>query len=455
MDRQRNPKEGFWCAIAILLGIILVAFGISFFIMVSIDANRARLFRQAQELVENGQYEEAQTILKGLEGYSGRDELMLESQYLDACSYYEAEDYKTAYRRFLQLGEYKDSHELLEICDKEQKYIAGLEAIAEGNYATGFKYFKSIRTYKDADDRLDAAVNQLGERYRKRGKYSSFINNSDYFVDTPSYYRHCEKYADELMDKHNAPATRSALEYYKRASAMRDIEDKIAYCEMVLDYWTAVENIFEGDIYKGLVLLEEIREYEPAAKAIDGVTRNRNLIGVYQGTSYKIHSTLGKVYDSSLYASQEKRVVQLEFDAEGNEVFYVDGKRATKEGNVLNYKVYGNDSDRSTFDLSSGVLVTQYLRKNGAELGDKYVYTMKRVQNYDAAYKRAVEEQYQIQKKKEEAAKNAKQTTTKKSSKNTTSMPDCDDYESFDDFMDDWDGKMPDGSNAEDYWDNW
>ena len=34
-------------------------------------------------------------------------------------------------------------------------------------------------------------------------------------------------------------------------------------------------------------------------------------------------------------------------------------------------------------------------------------------------------------------------------------MPDCDDYDSYEDFMDDWDGRMPDGSDAEDYWENW
>lgn len=51
-----------------------------------------------------------------------------------------------------------------------------------------------------------------------------------------------------------------------------------------------------------------------------------------------------------------------------------------------------------------------------------------------------------------------KTTTTKKnssSSKKTYTMPDCDDYEDYDDFMDDWDGCMPDGSDAEDYWENW
>ena len=37
----------------------------------------------------------------------------------------------------------------------------------------------------------------------------------------------------------------------------------------------------------------------------------------------------------------------------------------------------------------------------------------------------------------------------------TEEMPDCDDYESYEDFMDDWDGYMPDGSDAEDYWEDW
>ena len=48
-------------------------------------------------------------------------------------------------------------------------------------------------------------------------------------------------------------------------------------------------------------------------------------------------------------------------------------------------------------------------------------------------------------------------TTTKKktSSGKKYEMPDCDDYDSYDDFMDDWDGCMPDGSDAEDYWENW
>jgi len=59
--------------------------------------------------------------------------------------------------------------------------------------------------------------------------------------------------------------------------------------------------------------------------------------------------------------------------------------------------------------------------------------------------------------------KDTKTSTTKTSNSKTSSsttkkkysMPDCDDYEDYDDFMDEWDGCMPDGSDAEDYWENW
>jgi len=46
-------------------------------------------------------------------------------------------------------------------------------------------------------------------------------------------------------------------------------------------------------------------------------------------------------------------------------------------------------------------------------------------------------------------------TGSSSSSNSEYEMPDCDDYDSFEEFMDDWDGCMPDGSDAEDYWDNW
>lgn len=52
------------------------------------------------------------------------------------------------------------------------------------------------------------------------------------------------------------------------------------------------------------------------------------------------------------------------------------------------------------------------------------------------------------------SSKNSRKKLTKKSYY-TDDMPDCDDYDNWGEFMDDWDGNMPDGSDASDYWDNW
>ena len=57
-------------------------------------------------------------------------------------------------------------------------------------------------------------------------------------------------------------------------------------------------------------------------------------------------------------------------------------------------------------------------------------------------------------KKNSGSSKSSKRKITKKSYY-TDDMPDCDDYDCWGDFMDDWDGNMPDGSDASDYWDNW
>lgn len=53
--------------------------------------------------------------------------------------------------------------------------------------------------------------------------------------------------------------------------------------------------------------------------------------------------------------------------------------------------------------------------------------------------------------------KNSSSKPTYKSKQKTkeSEWPDPDDYDSYEDFMDEWDGYMPDGSDAEDYWENW
>ncbi len=86
--------------------------------------------------------------------------------------------------------------------------------------------------------------------------------------------------------------------------------------------------------------------------------------------------------------------------------------------------------------------------------------TKKSNTKYSSSYKKNTSKKKNYTKKntKKSSGSSYKKSTSKKSSKKSSKCvewPDCDDYWDEDEFLDDWDGNMPDGSDAMDYWDNW
>ncbi len=80
---------------------------------------------------------------------------------------------------------------------------------------------------------------------------------------------------------------------------------------------------------------------------------------------------------------------------------------------------------------------------------------------YSSSYKKSTtkkntKKSYKKNTKKSTGSSSYKKSSSKKSSKKSCQeWPDCDDYWDEDEFLDDWDGNMPDDSDAMDYWDNW
>lgn len=86
--------------------------------------------------------------------------------------------------------------------------------------------------------------------------------------------------------------------------------------------------------------------------------------------------------------------------------------------------------------------------------------TKKSSTKYSSSYKKNTSKKSNYSKKntKKSSGSSYKKSINKKSSKKSSKSvewPDCDDYWDEDEFLDDWDGNMPDGSDAMDYWDNW
>ncbi len=87
--------------------------------------------------------------------------------------------------------------------------------------------------------------------------------------------------------------------------------------------------------------------------------------------------------------------------------------------------------------------------------------TKKTNTNYSSTYKKNSTKKnkknnYTKNSKKSSSKSSYQKSNSKKSSrKSCAEWPDCDDYWDEDEFLDDWDGNMPDDSDAMDYWDNW
>lgn len=88
--------------------------------------------------------------------------------------------------------------------------------------------------------------------------------------------------------------------------------------------------------------------------------------------------------------------------------------------------------------------------------------TKKSNTKYSSTYKKNTTKKsintYSKKNNKKSYGKNSyKKSAGRKSSKSSKCVewPDCDDYWDEDEFLDDWDGNMPDDSDAMDYWDNW
>ena len=94
--------------------------------------------------------------------------------------------------------------------------------------------------------------------------------------------------------------------------------------------------------------------------------------------------------------------------------------------------------------------------KNKCAPGSSYCYIHKSHSNVkkDSRWETKKSNSSKSTKKSSGSSKSGKRKITKKSYY-TDDMPDCDDYDNWGEFMDDWDGNMPDGSDASDYWDNW
>ena len=130
-----------------------------------LDSNDQRLraiYGKAENVYRLGDKSQAAELYGSIEGYSDSKEKYNQTQYEIAIMYIEDKEYINAAKILEELGNYKDTDNMLKQCF-ENIYKQSADHLKKGNISSAYEGFKYLGDYKDSTDYLNEC------RYRKAG----------------------------------------------------------------------------------------------------------------------------------------------------------------------------------------------------------------------------------------------------------------------------------------------
>lgn len=118
-------------------------------LVISIVVTQRIAYRQAEELLEAGRYEEAASAFAELDDYADAAERALACRYVGAEALLEAEQYDEAAAAFAALGDYEDSAERALAC----RYAKAEVLLEAGQYDEAAKIFDALGDFRDSAER--------------------------------------------------------------------------------------------------------------------------------------------------------------------------------------------------------------------------------------------------------------------------------------------------------------
>ena len=171
-ELKRNPL------FSILLVGILIIVGLALYILVG---TKFRQYNNAQELAENGNYEQAIEILIELDDYNDSKEKILEFQYLYAVQLMENEEYVDAIDVFTLLESYNDS----KVKIQEAYYYYTTQLIETANYIEALNVIEVLddSMYSNKQELKIECKYKLAIEYYEAGRFSKAVPLFEEIID--------------------------------------------------------------------------------------------------------------------------------------------------------------------------------------------------------------------------------------------------------------------------------
>lgn len=164
---------------------------VALFILVVIGSTKLKPFiryKSAMDLFEKEEFEEAIEIFKELGDYKDSLEMIMEIKYNHGLKLLDGKDYYEAIKIFEDLGDYKDSNEL----EKQSKYLLGKAYFERHDYVKAISFFEQIKEYGDSPNFLieaiyleaikqysDGSFGEAKKLFNQVGNYKSAISYLD------------------------------------------------------------------------------------------------------------------------------------------------------------------------------------------------------------------------------------------------------------------------------------
>lgn len=166
------------------------------------------IYNNANELLENNQYELAMTEFRKIIDFDNSNEKCNEAKYKYASYLYDKKEYTKSNQYFSELGHYLDSEEraketlLLSVDEKkEQIYTEAKKYMNVGDYSNALDMFKKLRDYKDCEKKIKECEDMIklydqAVEYYNQKQYihaRSLFEKTRHFNDSKKFLAKCNE----------------------------------------------------------------------------------------------------------------------------------------------------------------------------------------------------------------------------------------------------------------------
>ena len=274
-EANKRNKKTKKAALMIVIALVLIVAALIVLFTVILPNKH---YKEAVELYNAGQYEEAIAAFETMDGYRDSETRILDCKYGIAEDYFNAGEYDQASLMYHLLNGYRDSKARIEACEtaiKDQKYDVAVALYNTGKYDEAITAFETMDGYRDSKAQIEACETAIKDQ-----KYTAAV---------------------EMFE---AGQYEAAIVSFAALNGYKDSAERIEACETAIndrDYDAAVALYNAGKYEEAFAAFIAMEEYKSSNQYL---VECWNHVAVRDTIAAGNHHTVGLRSDGTVVATK-------------------------------------------------------------------------------------------------------------------------------------------------------